>query len=596
MRKIINLLIFIVLGFPLITFAGSGGPAGTGMPAATNAQAIAKSSATVALTPSNINSILGSGALAFLPPADGTDQTAAIQAVLLSGATRVIGSGTYKIGRTLNVPSGVSFEGASRGALIIQPYPIGGIRGGGINTSQPSWATGTCYSAISMCGVTGSSVKNIIVDNTVYGCVVNGITMVPSGGDTTLSGTACSDCLVENCEVRGYYSLSGGYLIWSVASLRCKILNNHVDGGMDGVINIFPVPNASVPDQEGIELMGGTGCLVMGNTGVNLATFLSCGTGPFQSIGNKWIGNSGDNVYNGATVTASSNYTHTDDIFANNTIHNAHFIAFKWIITQSNVSFINCLSQGNQAQGSVLGFAFWAQYGTNPNIRGFRSIGDSANGCTGNNTINSVNYSFFFQGWSGDIIGASVTDGAFFGISVGLCTDLNIFSARVDNVYSSAISVGSSTRVFISGSHFVEWDMALVGYSGIAFSGTCSQVGSVHNRFYRVAINETYAVRFDSPCDQSYEHGNILEYPNTYNSLKYANSSTNSNRGIITVAAAGAFAQQVSCSWVAKDSMIAVQQLTGTPVPTSVVYTSSPVGFQLVGTAAGACTFQYEVE
>ena len=129
---------------------------------------------------------------------DGTtnDTTAinnAIAAAIAAGGGIVyLPAGTYKITNNLSVyhATGVTIIGAGEGETVIRGYgPYAGINYGGI-----SLAASICVVASSGC-----MVENLTVDlRTGDVTNANGIEFAPDG-----SGTVCSSCTVQQCEVLG---------------------------------------------------------------------------------------------------------------------------------------------------------------------------------------------------------------------------------------------------------------------------------------------------------------------------------------------------------------------------------------------------------
>jgi hypothetical protein len=108
-----------------------------------------------------------------------------------------------------------------------------------------------------MVGADQAGVSDLTVDLFTHRVWTNGISLLPAGW----SGTPTTRSFVERVHVKGGGNYHA-YMIWNLRGRHNKILNNIVDGG---------VPSYTAGSvQEGIEVFGGEGILISGNTVRNI--------------------------------------------------------------------------------------------------------------------------------------------------------------------------------------------------------------------------------------------------------------------------------------------------------------------------------------
>ena len=420
-----------------------------------------------------------------------TDDTVAIQAALTAAVTAGGGivylpAAIYKVTNTLLIGSYVHVVGAGRGATIIRS-PAGAYTGKVVNS-------GTILTTLAMAGsVVGASVQSLTVDHATNGTTANGIAVQIDG-----AGNYGTNCVIEDTQV--LFSVGSQYLIWSQKAVGTKILHNYVDGGISS--------NTPASTQEGIEVYGGSGVLVDGNTvrncgqdGIFVWTDATGGALDMVRVINNNVAVAQVGIKASGSATATSNLS-----IVSNDVGASWVAGIKLLATGSTP--INGISiANNTVNGGPVGILLYGGTSTSTRVL-----------VTGN-----------------AVTGSTLTDGT--GAIDVFWNGVGIYNNAIDSVSGVGIHAASSGNVTASFNQLTN-----VGLIGITFDTvtTGSVVGNTIN--HNVANGSNYGIYIVS-CSWVNVDQNVISPVHVVSYPIYVNAGDHVSLGlgnVITYATGGA--------------------------------------------------------
>ena len=315
------------------------------LPTATNAQAIAQSTAGAALTPANIPSIEATQGI-FAPlglVGDGAaNDRAAIQAALnaagaVGGGTVILPVGTFNVSLTasnggtgcLLIPDNTTLRGAGAGTVLKNydnTYSAGVILNTGFalainrNIHVADLAIdlgGIGHNGVIYDGVVGGTIDNVVVINPAG----YGIWLVRGGdgiqGSGVLGTLIPKDIMVTRCRVTGIVDM--GYE--ADGAVECVFSDNYAsgNGGSTGSNGAFNAWNGATDIVFSHNIAEGTGA---NNTLTGFIAGAMADTSlPTQTQRIKFIGNSAYNIYHGGAALGEPGSVPLDIYYENNSLY-----------------------------------------------------------------------------------------------------------------------------------------------------------------------------------------------------------------------------------------------------------------------------------
>lgn len=385
---------------------------------------------------------------------------AALQAALdhagEHGRDLYIPRGVYRITNALLVPSGVRVFGD--GARTILRTAVAALPGATVNG-------GTSYAVIGAVAAEDVTIADLAIDLATCGTTSNGVGFIP---DQQFTGTPCRRVAVERCHVRG--AVGHAYMIWTFNAEGARIVDNHVDGGC--------VDFATFHDQNGIEVVGGTGAIVTGNAvrrcanfgigAIALSGYVSGVAGAL--ISGNVVDGCGTGVNLGTANDAATGPQHLRDVAVRgNVIRASHHYGVDVWTPVAGTAMRNVAVDGNVIDGGRI-----AVY-----LRGYRTDVGHRNVVVAGNVSD----------------GAGATSGGEAAIAVTEFCGATVHGNAIADCAGVAVRVSFSDDVTIAGN-------AIAGAAGSGVAGTTSERLLVEgNRFTGCGSGTTYSVLVTAMTD-----------------------------------------------------------------------------------------------
>lgn len=384
---------------------------------------------------------------------DEPEDQAALQAALdhagAHGRDLYIPRGVYRITNTLLVPSGVRvFGDGARTILRAHGAAFAGLAASG----------GTVCAVLGSIGGADIVIEDLAVDLATHGTLTNGISFIPGSAYT---GAGPERCAVRRCHVSGRPQHQ--YLIWSFNGRDMKVRDNYVDGGC--------VDFATFHDQNGIEIVGGSGAVVTGNSVRRCANF---GIGAVALSG--YVSGVDGAILDGNTIdgcgvgvslgTATSATTPPQDlrnvIVAGNIIRGSNRYGVDVWCPTAGVKMVNVAVTGNVIDGGKVAVYLRGHAGD----RGHRNVVVSGNISTGATTTSGADAAIAVTAFHGATVRDNgIADCAGAAVRVSFADDVTIAGNRIERSAGIGIAGTSSARLVVECNRLVD-----AGNNGATYS------------------------------------------------------------------------------------------------------------------------------
>lgn len=368
---------------------------------------------------------------------------AALQAALdhagAYGRDLYIPRGVYRITNTLLVPSGVRVFGD--GARTI-------LRAHGAVFPGVSAAGGTVCAVLGSIGGDDIVIEDLSVDLATNGTLANGIAFIPGAAYT---GPGPERCAVRRCHVSG--SPQHQYLIWAFNARDIKIADNYVDGGC--------VDFATFEDQNGIEIVGGSGAIITGNSVRRCANF---GVGAIALSG--YVSGVDGAIVSGNTIdgcgvgvslgTATSATTPPQDLrnvlVGGNIIRGSNRYGVDVWCPTAGAKMVNALVTSNVIDGGKVA-VYLHGHGTD---LGHRNVVVAGNVSVGATTTSGADAAMAVTSFhSAALRDNAVADCAGAGVRVSFADDVTIAGNRIERSVGSGIAGTTAARLVVTDNRLV---------------------------------------------------------------------------------------------------------------------------------------------
>jgi len=399
--------------------------------------------------------------------------------------------------------------------------------------------------------------------------------MIPSN---TTTGTPCTKCLVQNCQVLGFPTHQ--YLIWNLRAQHTRILNNYCDGGA--------TQQNTASDQEGIEAFGGYDVLIQGNTvenigvaGINVGSIPDAANSECVGVDAlaNYIEGCGIGIHLGTTANPVTRCKVCENV-----------ILSPWTLgisaeTSSGASMTDLLISGNSlSKGQGI----------------FLNGGNDTSGIVGATVTNNVIddavpsggaiYAAFVKNveFGGNKVNRSATQAVY----LAYCDHVRVHENTFTTMQNQGLYAYSVTTLSIKGNHFKDYGTAGVNnYPGVLLSSVAKPL-VVQNAFE--AAWESNAIYLDAGCNEGRIAGNALLYtPAVYNP-PVVNLGTNPNMASFTTAK-GATSVTISNTLAINGSRVNVTQTGGAAKTWTISRTAGSFTVTFSSPAAGGESYLYEI-
>ena len=373
--------------------------------------------------------------------------------------------GVYHTMNTLLVPSGVRVFGDGKRTVL---------RAHGAAFPGVSSSGGLVCAVLGSIGGADVVIEDLAIDLATHGTLTNGISFIPGAAYT---GAGPERCAVRRCHVSG--SPQHQYLIWSFNGRDVKIADNYVDGGC--------VDFATFEDQNGIEIVGGTGAIVTGNSvrrcanfgigAIALSGYVSGVDGAI--IGGNFIDGCGVGVSLG---TATSATTPPQDlrnvIVAGNIIRGSNRYGVDVWCPTAGVKMVNALTANNVIDGGKVAVYLRGHAGD----RGHRNVVVAGNVSAGATTTSGADAAIAVTSFHGATVRDNgVADCAGAAVRVSFADDVMVDGNRIERSGGSAVAGTSSARLAVTDNRLVApatdgttWGIAVTAISDSLARGNVS--------------------------------------------------------------------------------------------------------------------------
>ena len=373
---------------------------------------------------------------------DEPEDQAALQAALdhagAHGRDLYIPRGVYRVTNALLVPSGVRVFGD--GARTILRAAVAALPGASVNG-------GTSYAVIGAVAAEDVTIADLAIDLATGGALANGIGFIP---DQQFAGTPCRRVAVERCHIRG--AVGHAYMIWSFNSDGVQIRDNDVDGGC--------VDFATFHDQNGIEIVGGSGAMVTGNRvrrcanfgigAIALAGFVSGVDGAIVS-GNV-VDGCGTGVSLGTANDAATGPQHLRNVAVRgNVIRASHRYGVDAWTPMAGTTMRNVAVAGNVIDGGQLAVSLRSHLADT----GHRNVVVVDNVSTGATTTSAGEAAIAVTYFHGATVrDNAIADCAGAAVRVSFSDDVTIAGNSVTGAAGNGVAGTTSARLLVEGNRF----------------------------------------------------------------------------------------------------------------------------------------------